>query len=57
MDTFRERLSLRTYHESLNTSTCDNEMLDEGNFISFLHRYQSIKLINQFLFFSYSQKS
>ncbi|KAL4002889.1 CBS domain family protein [Acanthocheilonema viteae] len=29
MDTFREQLNLRTYRESLNTSTCDNEMLDE----------------------------
>ncbi|VDK67880.1 unnamed protein product [Litomosoides sigmodontis] len=29
MDSFRERLSLRTYRDSLNTSTCDNEMLDE----------------------------
>lgn len=37
MDTFRERLNLRTYRESLNTSACDNEMLDEGSiFVLFL---------------------
>uniref|UniRef100_A0A915PFR0 Uncharacterized protein n=1 Tax=Setaria digitata TaxID=48799 RepID=A0A915PFR0_9BILA len=29
MDTFRERLNLRTYRESLNAFTCDNEILDE----------------------------
>ncbi|KAM3723806.1 5'-AMP-activated protein [Dirofilaria immitis] len=29
MDTFREHLNLCAYRESLNTSTCDNEILDE----------------------------
>lgn len=43
MDTFRERLNLRTYRESLNIATCDNEILDEGDFpINFVGCYQSV---------------